>query len=193
MAIYTKTEYCKASGVNHAYLKKYIDRGKVIVTGNKIDTSFPENQTFLDERSEGEKSKIKAAEVIPVELDEDQKEKVRNLSLEQKKENLRKTTAEADKKELEAAKLRGEAVPVDLVRNIVSQLSQSFIMQFRDAAEGYMFEIAHAAKLKEKEIADLRGKLVESINGAMQTAVEIARKDLKSLAAEYSQNKQLKK
>lgn len=184
MSLHTRKEFAELCGVSEPYLNNYIKRGKVVLTRNKVDDTIADNREFMEARIG--KQKIKAAEVETVKLNPDQEDEVKNLSVKQKRANLRKTVAEADKKELEAQKLRGEAIPIDLTKNIISQLSQSFITSFRDLAEGYMLEVAHEAKFSNKKVAEFRVKLVDGINETMETAVEVASKDLKKLAAEFA-------
>lgn len=95
--------------------------------------------------------------------------------------DLKKKQAEIENKEantrvlmLKEAKMRGEQIPVDLVKNMVSELSRSIITSYKDSADALLIEISHRTKMKKEDSASLKGELVNLINKAHDTAIDKA-------------------
>lgn len=191
MALYSRREFYELCGVSKAYLTNYIKRGKVILTGNMVDDTIAENRTFMETRvNKGEKEqKPKPPKFEDIPLDDEEKQELKDLSLRKKILDTKKVEEEVTRLQLTNSKLRGEAIPVELVKNVIAQLSKSVISAFKDGADALLTEIAHSKKLSNAEHARLRGVLVDIVNGSTNNAIQIANKDIKKLASDYSVKK----
>lgn len=198
MAEFDRKEFAEMCGVSPSYLNNYIKRGKVKLTGNKIDTAFPENKEFLEKRIKP--SDAPAAESHhpgPAKKIKGTGEPVsRQTSLEfstrKRDAEIKKAEADAQLAELKAAKLMGEYIPLTNAQNVISQMSQSFLTAYRDLSENLVIKIAHEAKLNQAKTAKLRGEIISGMNMAMDNAVENAKKDLNRMADELSEQKQMR-
>lgn len=190
MALYTKEEVREMCGVSRNYLNQYISRGSVIMSDNMIDDSIAENRQFIEARKkkgvDEKKEKPPPPKFEDIPLADEEKEQFKDLSLRKKIADTVKTEKQVHELELKIAKLQGEAVPIDLVKNVISQLSKSVISSFKDGADALLTEIAHSKKMTNAEHARLRGVLVDIVNGSMNNAIVTAKKDIGKLASEYS-------
>lgn len=194
MSIYTRKQFYEACGILKSTMYVNIKRGKVILSGDVIDTSIQANREFLEKCLA--KQKIPVEKTPHIEAEEKPTEKyyepsVNSLELEKKLKQ-----AELEKKEvdtrialLKEEKLRGSVVPTDIVKVVFSQHFKSINSSFHQAADNLIVNIAKKKDLDRNEIAEIRGELVEIINIAVNDAIEESKKSIKNIVAEYSDKK----
>ena len=195
MALISRKDFAKKCGVSSSYLNNYIRRGKVILFKNQVDTDDPENQEFFHKRIGGTPpvSIPKPTPKIPEPEPEPELTASEKIDIERRKiegdrrtqATIQKLEAEARLKGLQAAKLSGESISLDVAMDIVSQLSQSFITGFRGFCENLALRIAHESRLSKQQTADMRKMITEGMNTSIDNSVEQAKLDLKKMAAEY--------
>ena len=207
MALYKRKEFYQKCGVSKAYLTTYIGRGKVILTGKMIDDSLPENAYFMKVRLDkmavkGQEEGLSVLEkpskpltdkdingLEDSNLKENEDGSLYKLSLEKKQLDIERAKEEIEIARLKKEKLSGDLIPTDLVRIVFATHSKSITIHFHQAVENLISQIAKQAGLDRKQIAKIRGSLIEIINKGVKNAGITSKKDLKNIVAEYSQKR----
>lgn len=167
-----------------------IDPSKPIVIPPKVSktkpTSKKETKTVSkkdsDPKIEKPKRKtLRSAPVIEAPKNQDQDSKYQ-ADLVKKNADIEYKEAQTEKIRLEIARLRGENIPIDLVTNLVRELSSSLIKSYKEGAENIVTEMAHRTKMDPEMEAQMRGKLVSVINEAHNRAIDVAKKKVVSIA-----------
>jgi hypothetical protein len=203
-----------------AYIASNIKRGKIILTKDGyIDDSNEANRDFLqrcldkasatvDISIQESNQKLKtpeAAETENVKQDTGshgaKKERKRNgpseggskyeLDLEKKELEIEKLKVDTRLQELKEEKIRGEVIPITLVKQLFSTHSQSIITSQKDGIEYLLISISKEAVLTGDQLAKLRGKMVEILNEATDKAIESTKRNMKSLINEFSIKKEV--
>lgn len=206
MALYTRKEFFEKCGVTKGYLNVYIGRGNVVLTGKMIDDKIPKNayflQSCLDKKAvkngkEPGKKIIKLPKLATAEIvDEAQKDQGKELdehtlskySLELQKKELDIIKAEEDIEiaKIKRAKMAGEVIPTDLVLLLFASHFKNVTTSFHQATEILITAIAKENNLDRKQIANIRGQLIEIINKAIEDGLISSKNELKNLVTEYS-------
>ena len=202
MPLISRKEFANKCGVTSSYLNNYIRRGKVILIKNQVDMADPENQEFLIKRIGGSgdvvvKKKLKKSPEPhhpepDVGLTDSEKIEIEKRKIEGDRRTvatIQKIEAEARLKQLQAAKLSGESISLDVAMDIVSQLSQSFITGFRGFCDNLALRIAHESRLSKQQTSDMRKMITEGMNNSIDSSVEQAKVDLKKMSEQYQSNK----
>ena len=207
MALYKRKEFYQKCGVSKAYLTTYIGRGKVILTGKMIDDYLPENAYFMKIRLDkmavkGQEEGLSVLEkpskpltdkdingLEDSNLKENEDGSLYKLSLEKKQLDIERAKEEIEIARLKKEKLSGDLIPTDLVRIVFATHSKSITIHFHQAVENLISQIAKQAGLDRKQIAKIRGSLIEIINKGVKNAGITSKKDLKNIVAEYSQKR----
>jgi hypothetical protein len=92
---------------------------------------------------------------------------------------------------LKEEKIRGEVVPIDLIKNVFTAHSQSIITANKDGIEELIINFSKEVSLTGVQIARLRGKMIDILNNASDKAVEASKKNLKNLVEEFSIKKEV--
>ena len=82
--------------------------------------------------------------------------------------------------------MRGELIPVELVKPLFIQFSKSISASFSDAADAVITEIGHKKKMTRAEKAELRARFVEVNNTAVDEGVKDTVKNIKHIAEEFA-------
>ena len=208
MARHTQAEFAKICGVTNAYISVNKKRGKVIFSEDGyIDDSIQENAYFLQkclDKLLKESNEIeKKPEVSPAKTEQSTKsdEKKSNksitgkdryeLDIQKKALEIEKLKVDTRLQELKEEKIRGEVIPITIVKTLVSTLSQSILTSQKDANEATLINISKEARLTGDQLAKLRGKMVESLNQGVDKAITNAMRQLKSLVEEFSIKKEI--
>lgn len=190
MALLSRKEFAEKCGVSPSYLNNYIRRGKVVLKNNKVDPNDPDNEDFYYKRINGSEPpprKEKKPE-LPTELtpeEKEEQERKRREADRRQDATVKKLEAEARLKQLQAAKLSGEAMPLNIAMDIIQQLSQSFITGFNGFCENLVLKISHEARLTKEQTADLRKSILNGMNVSIDNSVEQAKIDLQKMSDEY--------
>lgn len=172
----TKKEFAAAAGVTEQYLNEYIKRGALIFKSEKFDTAIEKNQAFLTKRLNANTSDT------PKEV----RQQSQNLDKELKAQQLEKTREETELLYIKKNKLLGEHIPVDLVKSLVVQLSETIKTAYIDASNDLILYFSSQHQLNKSQETDLKKKLTETINKAVDQSVDQSKKDLKKMQIEYS-------
>lgn len=207
MALYKRKEFYQKCGVSKAYLTTYIGRGKVILTGKMIDDSLPENAYFMrvrldkmeaNGREEGSNILEKPSKPLTDKdvdgledsnLKDDKDGSLYKLTLEKKQLDIERAKEDIEIARLKKEKLSGDLIPTDLVKIVFATHSKSITINFHQAVENLLSQIAKQAGLERDQIAKIRGSLIGIINKGVKNAGVTSKKDLKNIVAEYSQKR----
>jgi hypothetical protein len=110
-------------------------------------------------------------------------ESIYNIKIQKEQADLEKKLLDAERVRLINAKMRGENVPTKMVKNLVSQFSNSIITTYKDAADRLIMEFSHRKKLTLEEKAEMKGELISIINRAHDEAIEKTKTELESIIA----------
>jgi hypothetical protein len=218
MALVSRKEFAVIAGLGYKVLNVYIGRGKIVPSGDYIDTLFVPNADFL--RGKG----IDPENITLANAPVAEKKKVVEPAVDQRKyadpvikepkaiENKRefrlpelKSTygLEAEKKALEveklkkenrilkakAEKLEGELIPTELVKALIRELSEAMKISYMEALETYTVIVGAQKKLTSIEMSNIKRHFTGLINDTLIKQVDIAKKMLSNIVNEYSQTK----
>jgi hypothetical protein len=106
---------------------------------------------------------------------------MRDRNLEKVKAQTIKLQIEADIKQLEYDKKRGDLVETEKVFRIISELGKAIISNYTDGAQSFLQEVGHKKRFTSDEQAEYKGTLVRMINRYHDTAIKDALRNLESI------------
>jgi hypothetical protein len=216
MALHSRADYAKICGLSPGNLSNYIKRGKVILSGEYVDDKVEQNITFLEKRIATMNQKvpddsiesIKTAEVetdkpkiekpriqtpnitVPDERDDDN-QSFNALTKREKKVNIQKKEEEIKLLRLKEEKIRGQVIPIDVIKNLFRAHTQSIVTAQKDGIEDLLINISSEARISGEQLARLRGKMVEILNTAVDKAILSTKKNLSSIVNEFTEKKEV--
>jgi hypothetical protein len=208
MALHLRAEFAKICGLSTGNLSNYIKRGKVILSGDYIDDSIPQNKEFLEKRgvkaspqsssATTKKPRVDRPQITPLEVeglgdpdipedDEDDSggESLHLLSKKRQKVEIRKKNRETVLLELKIKKQRGEVIPTELVKDAFGQFSRRMAIEFKNSVDQILTELTKKKDFNLNEIAELRGLMLSSINLSVESGVHIAKKDIDNIVNQH--------
>lgn len=190
MGLVSKSEFAKMCGLPTNRLSVEIKRGKVSMTGDKIDLDTPINQQFLQKYQEKKGVQPATKEPGAKDVTEGSREMsagdMRNIDNIKKVEEVERIRVDTRIKKIKEKQLQGQNIPTEIVKSIVTQLAKSFTARFHISCDNFLMEIGKRKDLTRKEIADIRGSLIEIINDGVNKSVDETKKALKALISETS-------
>lgn len=209
MALFKVGEFAKHCGKQPGHVSTAVARGRLIKSGKYIDTKIPENKLVMDEwrskMSDTERKNHPELEEMPpgylapitvsnsppaIESRESPEPPTTSslsvLNLEKTRGDIEWKRQKTVETELKNAKLRGENIPTDMVLDVISLLGHSFQTSYEAAAQSFLMEFSHKLKIAHEMESELSGKLVESINSAHNSAINEAKKAIKSIVLTVS-------
>lgn len=99
---------------------------------------------------------------------------------------IRKKHREISLLQLREDKIRGEVIPVELVKNLFRAHTQSIVTAQKDGIEELLIQFSAETRLKGDQLAKLRGKMVTILNGGIEKSVIATKRNLKSIVSTYS-------
>lgn len=203
MGLLSKKDFAALCGFSSRELSVYIGRGKVIMSGKEIDDSDPTNRDFVLKRKgqaapappEKNLRMIKpdpGDDISPGDesddddpddglIDDDGSESSYALNKKKLKKQIGKLEVDTRLQELKEEKMRGELIPVDLVRNLFRAHTQSIITSMKDGIEELLINFSVEARLKGDQLASLRGKMVGILNTGVDKSVIISQRNMRSI------------
>lgn len=206
MPFFSQTDFAKMIGKSNAFVSTYIKRGKIIKSGDVIDTKVQQNIDILMKygvdvvsingvvsNQPGKERNVKVEKPQPIQQNEKERRIVApepppntggqyQLDLDKKEAELEFKLVQTRIKLIEEAKLRGELVPVDEVSKLISMLSRSIIISYKESMDKFLIELSHRTKLTAKHSAEMKGQMIKLMNEAHDNAIDQAIKDLKSIS-----------
>lgn len=207
MSYVTKSEFARLAGrENSRWLYPYVKKGHVVLNGDFVDVTHPVNVVFLNrwkQRPVKKMSKFKKFDETPSVPEKQPEPNIKPFSKEAKEidtsvfdreDELRELELKKKKVDLELSeeklrKVKGEVVPVDLVKSLFQQFGKSSTAAFSTAADNLMMKFQKRLNISRDDMANMREELIESTNEAIDEAADDSIKSLKTIVSEYSQKR----
>lgn len=216
MAFLTKKEFADRCGIKTSNLSNYEKRGKVVYTEDgRLNDQVEPNKSFLSDRKV--KSEIKKEdgkhlvntrpprpeEMEPRYIEKSRKEAVEKSDELEEKETFvelqrRKLVEQVEKLQNENRKLKlgnekvvGNFVPIDQVKVIMIQLSESIHLAWENEMEERDNRLASKYKLERTEITELRADRNNAINITKERAIRNAKLMLRRLQNDTSDKREV--
>jgi hypothetical protein len=196
MSFLTKSEFARKCGrPDSRWLYPYVKKGQVVLSGDYVDTNLPINQAFYEKWTTKGKSKRRIGppqlpdDTVGPNIQEPDYSKVPVGYNDIDKLELRKKQVELELAEEKLRKVKGEVVPVGLVKSLFQQFGKSSSTSFSNAADNLIQEFQKKFDMSRKDMADLRERLVEITNEAIDEAADDSISMLKAIVEEYSQKR----
>jgi hypothetical protein len=206
-------QFAEMVGVQGAYITMNVKRGKIYKTDRGIDITHPTNIAFINNyRSKNDNKQPKKTESKPVKKTTSKKPPpkkepiiktdyqstntnpptdnydVVSLDNQKKQEEINKKKLEVEKLKLTNARLRGEMIPTELVKNLITNFSASIIKSYREGSDRLLMEISHMKRLTLEEDALMKGELIKIINDSHDVAISETMKSLESILKSGPEN-----
>lgn len=201
MARYSKDEVIQMCGIKkesaRSYFKNYVDRGKLVLSGDFIDDSIPVNAEFIRKRvnttgTPHVPQQPSSTSTKKLHYEEPKYDKSKfDLDKQLKQQELLKKEAETRLLNLREEKIRGEIVPIELIKNLMVTHTKSIVTAQKDGIEDLLININKEARLTGAQLAKLRGKMVEILNIAVDKAISTTKKDLDVIIGQISTKREV--
>lgn len=203
MAIYDKIEFLKLCGLdtsiksNRDKFSVWISRGKIVLNKEGcVDDSIPQNRDWLlrqsDIASKGDDNKPEPIQKeIPKLKPEAPAGNIYDLDKKIKTQQLEKLQVDTRLQLLKEEKIRGEVLPVDLIKTIFTVHSQSILTSFKDSIEDILIGISKKCDMSSENLAKSRELMITSLNNAVDKSVDASKRQLKSIIEEFSIKKEV--
>lgn len=218
MPLYSKKEFSDLCNKPTNWLSVYITRGKVNVNAEGlIDTTDAHNRDFLlryanvapskqtytipDDYAEADdpvvtsstaskKDKPAAGGATKTKQSGGEDQGTRfAVELQLKKAQRDKALQEIELNKLKLEKQRGEVIPTELVRNVITVLAKTNLSSFKNATESVLTVISAKYKISGEDMAMFRSQIISSTNEANKEAAVSAKKMVKNIVEEYTKKK----
>jgi hypothetical protein len=163
----------------------------------EIDTDDPTNQAWILKYLPASEyilpvTKNKPAKPTPVVLEKKQQGQDKfDLDLAKKKADIEKVHGEIRLQKLKEAKLRGEMVPIDLMRTTLEVHTRSIVTAMKDGMEDLLLQVSSEFRGSSEQLSRLRGIVITILNAQVDKSVEATKKQLRVLANDYAERKEV--
>lgn len=207
MSIVSKKEYAEMCGMPTNQLAVYVKRGKVFVgDGDMINTAHEVNAIFLkkqmtkkglsgnDTKPSGENTPASAAPTtmttmtIPG-LGEIQVPDYALSETALKYLDTVKRDKEVKLLEIKEAKLRGEVVPTEVIRQIVTRHNHSILTSMKPAIEQLIDKMAKMHDIASADVATYKGEVINRLNLSITNAAHETAGAVELVIKEYSETR----
>jgi hypothetical protein len=211
MPLYSKKEFSDLCNKPTNWLSVYVTRGKVNVNSDGlIDTADAHNRDFLlryavvnqtpksytipDDYAEAEEPVVTSSTASKKDKPAKQSGGEDNgtrfaVELQLKKAQRDKALQEIELNKLKLEKQRGEVIPTELVRNVITVLAKTNLSAFKNATESVLTVISAKYKISGEDMALFRSQIISSTNEANKEAAVSAKKMVKNIVEEYTKKK----
>ena len=208
MAFYSPTDFAKLCGKSNAYISVNRKRGKIIMSGEFIDDSLRENIDFLRKCIDGSKLEKPINEHLkerliaispPVYKPQESPSILRNqdysskydLETTKKALEIEKLQVDTRIQLLREEKIRGEVVPIDLIKQVFITHNQSILTANKDFIDSLLLDFQAETRLSSEQSAKLRGKIVVGLNNNVNRAVDATKRNMNSIIEQHSIKKEV--
>lgn len=178
-----------------------VKRGHLVLTDGKIDDALSPNDLFIAKKL----SKPDAAQTPQEDITEkktlpppdDDKEDFQMIARTNSNELVRlktlkdkiwikKTNEDYEIAKIKKEKMKGEVIPVELIKNLFQAHTQSIVSAQKDGIEDLLIQISAESRMKGDQLARLRGKMVAILNTGVEKSVNATKRNLKAIVSAYS-------
>ena len=198
MSNLSKKDFAQLCGMPTNKLSVYIERKKVIVEDNGfISTKNQVNALFIEKNNKPGKvsmpvqtqSNNPTEPIEPIDTSNLSTLSILELEKVKKAADIEKLLIETRISLLKEEKLMGSAMPVDMVKTIVANLSKAFIGEFKNGADDIIRMLVKTKAYDHNEVSEIRGKLSSIINEAMKKSLSTAKKEMKAIVDNYTETR----
>ena len=201
MALHTKKEFATLCNIPTNSLAVSIKRGNVIINDQElIDDQVDKNRYFLEKRKKNDEVKPtgliypghKIQKIVTKETSKHVNSKVNDafqLDIAIKSAELKKKEVDTRLALIKEEKLKGVLIPTELVKIVFKQHSASITTSFKNAIENLLIEISKTKNLNRNELAELRGKMIVSLNTAINDSVTVSKKQISNIITQFSEKR----
>lgn len=217
MALHTKKDFAELCGMPSSRLAIYVQRGKVVYSGDYVDDALEVNRAFLDKmvakqglmeptkspaksKPGPRKKDVKPSVKAPAKPNTTSENKgsppsnldqasLLELDKEKKALDIRKTAEQIEILKVKKEQLHGELIPTELVKALITTQSESQKIAFNEATENLIVIMSQKKEFSSAEVADIRSQLVLIINRAIDNSINESKKRLVNIVKEYSEKK----
>lgn len=211
MALYLPKKFAEYCGIPYATVRSDLNRGKLIKSGDYIDSDIYPNDLYVQRKHSESGADIKIPVVAPpkerilrIEKPEYPEPEAPNvgeydshpaasdhLSLEKRKQQLTNEKLEEEIKKLRITieKLEGEVIPTEMVKTVILQLSKAMATAFKNSCDNILDEFAAKSKMSNEERSRIRGRITEETNRANEEGVKLAKKETARIVSEFAVKK----
>lgn len=201
MALYTRANLCRLLNISQAVITMAVKRGHLVLTDGKIDDALSPNDLFIAKKL----SKPDAAQTPQEDITEkktlpppdDDKEDFQMIARTNSNELVRlktlkdkiwikKTNEDYEIAKIKKEKMKGEVIPVELIKNLFQAHTQSIVSAQKDGIEDLLIQISAESRMKGDQLARLRGKMVAILNTGVEKSVNATKRNLKAIVSAYS-------
>jgi hypothetical protein len=187
MALHTRANFCRQLGISGAYLKVNIDRGKVFVNKkNQIDDENPFNIEFVNRVIANRDAKKEPIEEVKTKESKDTKTKY-ELETRKKELEVEHLDVQINIKRITEAKLKGEMIPILVVKEIIAQFAKHLVTEFDNVNDKVLTIIAQKTKMDNSGVSEFRGVIKDEINKAQKQAVDMAKRSMANVIKEMQE------
>ena len=183
MALLTTAQFAKKYNIKEVTVRQNKARGNLVTSKGFYNESNEVNKLYIAKRLSEIGTPVEIDENIDVDIDNPEAAKKR-LSMEKLKE--KKLEEEIEKLVIQNQKMRGELVPIEMIKPLFIQYSKSMITAFQNATENVIVEFGHKKNFSLKEKAEIKKQIVDIINQATDAGAEDTKKSIKSIVTDFS-------
>lgn len=205
MALYSRKEFIELCGYewsdsSRAKVAMWIKREKIVEENGKIDDSNPQNRDWILKQRDSSNSKVISVEapiatmpvnIVPVNKPSKSDNPFEPVEKKLKAAQLEKIRVDTRIAELKEEKIRGEVVPIDLIKSLFRSHTQSIVTAQKDGIEELLINFSAEARLSGEQLARLRGKMIHILNSAVDKAIIVTQKNMQALVNEFSIKKEV--
>lgn len=200
MALYSRREFIELCGHDwndsaKSKIAMWVKRGNVVEVNGKIDDTNPTNRDWAIKQRDSLTLKIPTNEPGPESAGNEagQGDLFPGESLEQqlKRHQIGKLKVDTRIQELKEEKIRGDVVPIDIMKDLFRVHTQSIVTSQKDAIEELLINLAAEVRMPGESLARMRGKMVEALNNGVDKAIIITERSMKAMVDEFSIKKEV--
>lgn len=172
-------------------LKRAVDKGHVVMRGEKFDPEKPNNKFWL--QNQLDKKAVKKpppSSKQPAAASQKGKKAPADPanSLEAQKISMQilKMQLEVEKLKIQNNKTRGDVIPSGLMRSLFLQHDQSILTESANTVTDILRIFAKRRELTETEVAEIKKEYTLALNNSVKKASELTINSLKNIIDEYS-------
>lgn len=203
-----RKEFYELGGFTKANMATYVKRGVVVAEPDgTFDTENPTNKYFLDNRKSkglapGSVKTVQPKSTAPAEpkletipLTPKAKKAANNAFTDKLELEVKKLRAELDKKYVDTdlarqklATVMGGNIPVDLVKEIVAQLSKSLLNNYKSYSDQLITQLCHENRVLDADRAKMLSRNLTGLNTIHSKAVDDAKMQMKNATKKTRNN-----
>ena len=87
--------------------------------------------------------------------------------------------------------MRGEVIPLAIVKLTVSGLFKNATSTFKNIIDNMLIEVTQMAKLSPEQVAKLKTRMIVELNNGIEDIIVESKRSIKNIVTEYSDKKEV--